>query len=196
MKLKRVCVFCGSNPGNSPAFADAARHLGSTLAERDITVVYGGSSVGLMGRVADAALEAGGEVIGVIPEKLRAKEIFHSGLSELHVVDSMHERKALMAELSNAFIALPGGIGTFEEFFEVLTWNQIGYHEKPCGLLNIEGYYTKLASFLDDVVDHGFLVGEHRNMVLAATSAEELLEQFTAYDPPEVEKWIERKKGL
>jgi len=196
MKLKRVCVFCGSNPGNSPAFAEAAKNLGRTLAERDITVVYGGSSVGLMGRVADAALEAGGEVIGVIPEKLRAKEIFHSGLSELHVVDSMHERKALMAELSNAFIALPGGIGTFEEFFEVLTWNQIGYHEKPCGLLNINGYYAKLASFLDDVVNQGFLVQDHRNMVLTGITPGELLKQFTDYEAPEVEKWIELKKRL
>ncbi|KAB1442450.1 TIGR00730 family Rossman fold protein [Pseudodesulfovibrio senegalensis] len=194
--MERVCVFCGSNPGNSPEYAEAARQLGTTLAERGLGVVYGGSSVGLMGRVADAALAAGGEVVGVIPEKLRAKEIFHKGLTKLHVVDSMHERKALMAKLSDAFIALPGGIGTFEEFFEVLTWNQLGYHAKPCGLLNVNGYYEQLTAFLDNVVQQGFLVQEHRNMVLASHSPAELLDQFLTYTPPQVEKWIEKKKGL
>jgi hypothetical protein len=196
MIIQRVCVFCGSNPGNSPEYAEAARQLGTTLAERGLGVVYGGSSVGLMGRVADAALAAGGEVVGVIPKKLRAKEIFHKGLTKLHVVDSMHERKALMAKLSDAFIALPGGIGTLEEFFEALTWNQLGYHAKPCGLLDVKGYYTCLAEHMDRMVNEGFLVQDHRNMVLTDATPHGLLDQFETYDPPQVDKWIEKKKGL
>ncbi len=196
MIIERVCVFCGSNPGNTEAYADAAAQLGKTLAEKGLGVVYGGSSVGLMGRVADAALAAGGEVFGVIPEKLRAKEIYHTELTKLHVVESMHDRKALMAKMADAFIALPGGIGTFEEFFEVLTWNQLGYHQKPCGLLNVNGYYAQMANFLDNVVQEGFLMQEHRNMVLASDSPEELLEKFESYDPPQVDKWIDKKKRL
>lgn len=196
MDIRRVCVFLGSNPGNRPEYAEATRALGRELAKQGIDVVYGGSGVGLMGRLADAALEAGGKVIGVIPEKLVAKEIAHTGLSELHVVSSMHERKAKMAELADAFIALPGGIGTLEEFFEVLTWNQLGYHAKPCGLLDVAGYYSRLSDFLDHVTEEGFVFAPHRGMVLADESPAGLLDQFRGYVPPEVEKWIEKKKGL
>lgn len=196
MKLEQVCVFLGSNPGNSPEYAETVKALGRELAERNIGIVYGGSGTGLMGRLATAALEAGGNVIGVIPERLRKKEIAHTGLTKLHVVESMHERKALMAELSDAFITLPGGIGTLEEFFEVLTWSQLGYHKKPCGLLDVSGYFSKLAEFLDHVVEEGFLAPDHRRMVLTANNSADLLSRFESYTPPEVDKWIELKKSL
>ncbi len=190
--MKSVCVFCGSRPGNDPAYAIAANSLGGTVAQSGLTLVYGGGHVGLMGVVADAARGAGGEVIGVMPKALVEREISHGGLTKLHVVGSMHERKALMAELSDGFIALPGGTGTLEEFFEVLTWAQLGEHGKPCGLLNAGGYYDPLLEVFDHMVEEGFLSEEHRAMVLVASEATDLLEAFSRYAPPTVPKWIEK----
>jgi uncharacterized protein (TIGR00730 family) len=195
-EMKRICVYLGSNPGNNPAYVAAAKTLGRELASRGIGLVYGGSSTGLMGRLADACLAEGGEVFGVIPKRLVEKEIAHQGLTESHVVNSMHERKQLMADFSDGFITLPGGIGTLEEFFEVLTWNQIGYHAKPCGLLDVNGYYARLAEHLDRMVDEGFLLPAHRRMVLTSPDPGELIDLFAEYDPPHVDKWIEMKKGL
>lgn len=189
-KLRRLCVFCGSNPGRDPRFLEAARDLGLRLAREEIGLVYGGASVGLMGAVADAALEAGGEVIGVIPRALADKEVAHRGLADLRVVGSMHERKALMAELSDGFVALPGGAGTLEELFEVWTWAQLGHHAKPCGLLDVAGFYRKLAGFLDDVADQGFMKGPHRDMLMMAETAGDLLARFRTYEAPQIGKWI------
>lgn len=188
--MNSVCVFCGSSPGNDPAYAAAARELGRTLAERGNTLVYGGGHVGLMGVVADAALGAGGEVIGVMPRSLVDREIGHTDLTKLHVVRSMHERKALMSELSEGFIALPGGNGTLEEFFEVLTWAQLGEHAKPCGLLNVAGYYDPLLAVFDQMVDRAFLKREHRELVLVEEDPSALLERFEGYEPPRTIKWI------
>ena len=188
--MNSVCVFCGSSPGNDPAYAEAARELGRTLAERGNTLVYGGGHVGLMGVVADAALGAGGEVIGVMPRSLVDREIGHTDLTKLHVVRSMHERKALMSELSEGFIALPGGNGTLEEFFEVLTWAQLGEHTKPCGLLNVAGYYDPLLAVFDQMVDRAFLKREHRGLVLVEGDPSALLERLEGYEPPRTIKWI------
>jgi hypothetical protein len=189
--MNSVCVFCGSHPGNDPAYAEAARTLGRTLAERDITLVYGGGHVGLMGVVADSALGAGGEAIGVMPKSLVDREIGHTGLTKLHVVSSMHERKALMSELSEGFVALPGGNGTLEEFFEVLTWAQLGEHGKPCGLLNVAGYYDPLLAVFDRMVDRAFLREEHRGLVIVEEDPSALLERFENYEPPGTIKWID-----
>jgi uncharacterized protein (TIGR00730 family) len=189
--VRRVCVNAGSNPGNDPGFADAARTLATTLAERGIGVVYGGGKVGLMGVIADTALAAGGEVVGVMPRALIDREIGHTALSELQVVDSMHERKARMAELSDAFVAVPGGIGTLEELIEVYTWSQLGIHDKPCGVLNANGYYDALAAFLDHAVTAGFLREQHRATLVVAETPDELLERFAAFTPPTVGKWLE-----
>jgi uncharacterized protein (TIGR00730 family) len=188
--LKALCVFCGSGAGNDPAYAEAARTLGRTLADRGITLVYGGGHVGLMGVVADAALGAGGEVIGVMPKALVDREIGHAGLTKLHVVSSMHKRKAMMSGLSEGFVALPGGNGTLEEFFEVLTWAQLGEHDKPCGLLNVAGYYDPLLAVFDHMVERGFLSDSNRSLVLVESEPERLLERFEAYDPPNRPKWI------
>ena len=188
--MNSVCVFCGSSPGNDPAYAEAAREFGRTLAERGNTLVYGGGHVGLMGVVADAALGAGGGVIGVMPRSLVDREIGHTDLTKLHVVRSMHERKALMSELSEGFIALPGGNGTLEEFFEVLTWAQLGEHAKPCGLLNVAGYYDPLLAVFDQMVDRAFLKREHRELVLVEEDPSALLERFEGYEPPRTIKWI------
>ena len=188
----RLCVFAGSSDGAHPDYGAAAEALGSTLARRGIGLVYGGARVGLMGIVADAALAAHGEVIGVIPERLIAKEIAHQGLTDLRVVSSMHERKALMADLSDGFIALPGGWGTIEELFEVLTWGQLGLHGKPCGLLNVHGYFDRLLAFVDHAVDEGFVRREYRRMITVGESAPDLLDRFAAYESPVVEKWIGR----
>ena len=190
--MKRICVFCGSSPGARPEYVEAARQLGHTLASKGIGLVYGGAKVGTMGQIASAALKAGGEVIGVIPEQLVEKEIAFTGLTDLQVVGSMHERKARMAELSDGFIALPGGLGTFEEFFEALTWAQLGLHYKPCGLLNVCGYYDKLIAFLDHTVEQKFVKSEYRAMVLVDENPERLLEKFAAYQPPKIDKaaWI------
>jgi uncharacterized protein (TIGR00730 family) len=189
--MKRICVFCGSSAGRNPAYRDAAEALGRLLAREGIGLVYGGSSIGLMTAAADAALAAGGEVIGVIPRSLGAKEIAHPGLSTLHVVETMHERKALMAELADGFVALPGGMGTFDEFFEVVTWAQLGIHAKPCGLLNVAGYYGRLTAFLDHAVAEGFVKGEHREMIVVEERPEALLERFRAYRSPVVERWLD-----
>lgn len=189
--MNSLCVFCGSSFGNDPAYKEAARSLGTTLSNRNITLVYGGGNVGLMGAVADAALEAGGEVVGVMPEALVEREIAHEHLTKLHVVGSMHERKALMAELSAGFIALPGGNGTLEEFFEILTWAQLGEHRKPCGLLNVSGYYDPLLKVFDHMVDKDFLAEEHRSIVQVRSSTEDMLEALQNYVPPKTAKWID-----
>ncbi|MBB3772998.1 hypothetical protein FHS55_003623 [Angulomicrobium tetraedrale] len=190
--MRRICVFLGSNAGRRPAYFDAATALGGLLAREGIGLVYGGASVGLMGALANAAVEAGGEVIGIIPQRLVEKEIAHKGLSDLRVVGSMHERKALMAELADGFVALPGGIGTLEELFEVWTWAQLGSHGKPCALLNIDGYYDRLLSFVDHVVDEGFMRGAHRDMLLVAQTPEQLIARMRDYQAPNVVKWIAR----
>ncbi|WP_349370338.1 TIGR00730 family Rossman fold protein [Salinarimonas sp.] len=192
--MRRICVFCGSNPGHDPAYRAAAVALGETLAARGIGLVYGGASVGLMAVVADTVLAAGGEVLGVIPQMLVDKEIAHAGLSELHVVDSMHARKAKMADLSDGFVALPGGVGTLEELFEIWTWAQLGTHAKPVGLLDVNGFYDKLHGFLDHVVAEGFLREGHRGMLLSASEPGALLDAFAAYTPPVVHKWVEREE--
>jgi uncharacterized protein (TIGR00730 family) len=195
MNIGRICVFCGSNPGASPIYVEAARTLGAMLAGRGLGLVYGGGKVGLMGAVADGALAAGGEAIGVIPHALVAREVAHQGLTELRVVDSMHERKALMAELSDGFIVLPGGIGTMEEFFEVWTWAQLGLHAKPIGLLDVAGYYAQLQGFLGHAVAERFLHPDHRSTVLIDEDAERLLDRMNGYVPPNVPKWLDREKS-
>lgn len=190
--MDRICVFAGSSPGARPEYAIAAQELGRALVARGLGLVYGGARVGLMGAVADTVLAGGGLVTGVIPEGLVTKEIAHDGLTELRVVASMHERKAMMNDLADGFIALPGGWGTLEEFFEVLTWAQLGLHRKPCGLLNAHGYFDRLLSFIDHSVGERFVRSQQRSMVLVANSPDELLRQFDAYVPPVVEKWIDR----
>ena len=188
--MKRICVFCGSSTGARPAYVAAARQLGRTLAARGIGVVFGGGKVGLMGALADAALAAGGQAIGVIPEALVAREIAHNGLTELRVVRSMHERKTLMADLSDAFIALPGGYGTLEEFWEAVTWTQLGIHKKPCGLLNVEGYYDPMLAFLERAVADRFIRPQNRVLVLAAADVDSLLAQLESFQPAREERWI------
>ncbi|CAG1009300.1 pyrimidine/purine-5'-nucleotide nucleosidase [Burkholderiales bacterium] len=190
MQLERVCVYCGANTGRDPAYADAARAMGRALARRGIGLVTGGGRVGLMGVVADAALHAGGSVTGVIPQALMKKELAHTGLTELVVTGSMHERKARMAELAQGFVALPGGLGTYEELFEIWTWAQLGWHRKPCGLLNAAGFYDKLVGFLDDAAGAQFLKAEHRAMLVVETDPDRLLDRFAAYEAPDVAKWI------
>ncbi len=186
--LKNICVFCGSRPGSRPEYTKAAHALGAELARRGLTLIYGGAKVGLMGTVADAARSAGGAVIGVIPQALVRKEVAHRELEDLRIVGSMHERKAQMAELADAFIALPGGFGTFEEFFEVLTWAQIGLHQKPCALLNIADYYSPLIALMDHAVTEGFAPPAHQRLILTDTDAARLLDAIAAYDPPGAEK--------
>ena len=188
--MKKICVFCGSSVGNKPEYAEAAITLGGLLAKKKIGLVYGGGNVGLMGVIADAVLDAGGEVIGVIPHSLAQREIEHQGLTQLHVVDSMHTRKAMMAELADAFIAMPGGVGTFEEFFEAVTWTQLGLHRKPCGLLNVAGFYTPLAAFIDQAVSEGFIKPVHRASIVVDDNAERLLDTLAEVKLPDVPKWI------
>jgi uncharacterized protein (TIGR00730 family) len=188
--MKRIAVYCGSNRGVRPEYAAAAQALGTLLAREKIELVYGGGSVGLMGIVADAALKNGGHVIGVIPEKLNLREIIHHGLPDLRVVKTMHERKALMAELADGFIALPGGYGTFEEFFEVLVGSQLGWHPKPFGLLNIAGFYAPLLKFLDHTREEGFIRPQHRELVLVSDRVETILAQMKNFRPPSEVKWI------
>jgi uncharacterized protein (TIGR00730 family) len=190
MNFRRICVFCGSNPGVNPVYKNAAAGLGRLLAKRKIELVYGGGNIGLMGVLADAALEAGGRVIGVIPESLMAKEVGHPGLTELYVVRSMHERKALMADLAEGFIALPGGYGTCEEFCEVVTWSQLGFHAKPCGLLNVERYYDPLLALFDHAVKEGFLRIDNRALVLEERDPRRLLEKMSEFQASVVGKWI------
>lgn len=182
--MKSICVYCGSNEGRNPAYRAAAHEVGIALAERDIQLVYGGGQVGLMGQAADSALAAGGRVIGVIPEFLALKEIAHMALSELFVVQSMHERKAKMVDLSDAFIALPGGIGTMEELFEIWTWSQLGQHRHPVGLLNVHGYYDHLVAFLDGMTQQGFLQDDHRRSLIVSDRVDTLIAAFEAYQAP------------
>jgi uncharacterized protein (TIGR00730 family) len=190
--LRRLCVFCGSSLGNQPVYAQAADQMGRLLAEQHIELVYGGGNVGLMGRVADACLNEGGRAIGVMPRALVEKEIAHRGLTELHVVESMHQRKALMADLADAFVAMPGGYGTWEEFCEVLTWSQLGLQRKACAVLNVNGYYDPLLAMADRAVDQGFLRDVHRDLVLAETDPGRLLDRLTSYAVPIVDKWMDR----
>ncbi|KQX25552.1 MULTISPECIES: TIGR00730 family Rossman fold protein [unclassified Sphingomonas] len=192
--IRTLCVFCGSSPGFDPAHGAAARALGAALAGAGIDLVYGGGRVGLMGMVADSVMAAGGRVTGVIPRALADLEVAHRGLTELHVVGSMHERKALMADRSDGFIALSGGIGTFEELFEIWTWGQLGDHAKPVALLNVAGFYDKLAGFLDDVVAAGFLRDAHRSMLMVDDDPAALVRRMQDYRPPIVEKWIGREQ--
>jgi uncharacterized protein (TIGR00730 family) len=190
--MRRICVFCGSSAGSQPEYRECAEKLGAELTRRKIGLVYGGGKVGLMGAIADAMLQAGSEVIGVIPEHLMTREIGHNRLTKLHIVRSMHERKALMADLSDAFIALPGGFGTLEEFFEVLTWSQLGLHAKPCGIVNVLGYYTPLLQMLDHAVDKRFLKPQNRALVIARETPSELLQAFEDWRPVHAEKWLDR----
>lgn len=196
MKVKRIAVFCGSNFGGSPTYRAFAEDLGRELLKRGIGLVYGGGNVGLMGTIAEVVHSAGGEVIGVIPDDLLHKEVGKKELKDLRVVRSMHERKTLMSELSDGFIALPGGYGTFEEFFEILTWAQLGYHRKPCGVLNVNGYYDLLLGFLAHARGEQFIKAEAHQMVLHAASPSDLLDQFATYQAPDVEKWIRSPKDL
>ena len=191
-RIQHICVFCGSSPGARPIYVQAARHLGQTLAYRGLTLVYGGAKVGTMGQLAQAALDAGGHVTGIIPRALLEMEVAHTGLPDPRVVESMHERKALMADLADAFIALPGGLGTIEEFFEVLCWSQLGLHAKPCGLLNVGGYYDRLTAFLDHTVEEQFVRASHRDLVLVKEEPEAMLDAFNRFRAPRADKaeWI------
>jgi uncharacterized protein (TIGR00730 family) len=193
--VKRVCVFSGSSPGADVAYRAAAVDLGHRLAGRGIDLVFGGASVGLMGAVADAAMEDGGHVIGVIPQALVDREVAHDGLADLRIVDSMHERKALMAELADAFVALPGGVGTLEELFEIYTWNQLGLHAKPLGLFNVRGYFDGLARFLDHAVAERFVTEKHRAMLLVEEDLDALLDGLAAWEAPRQPKWIDRAQS-
>ncbi len=188
----RLCVFCGSSSGRAPGYAAAARELGTLVARRGVGLVYGGGNVGLMGIVADASLDEGGEVIGVIPRALVDRELAHDGLSQLVVVDTMHERKQRMHDLSDGFVALPGGFGTLDELFEALTWAQLGMHAKPCGLLDVDGFWRPLRALVEHQVATGFVRPEHAAMLLWAERPAEMLEAFAAYRAPDVEKWIVR----
>jgi uncharacterized protein (TIGR00730 family) len=191
--MKRLCVFCGSSHGNSPAFEAAARELGEALAARGIELVYGGSHVGLMGVVADAVLARGGKVIGVLPRFMADKELAHPKLTQLHLVDTMHERKQCMAELAEGFVALPGGFGTFEEIFEALTWGQLHLHAYPCAFLNVNGYYDPLIEFLRNSVANGFVRKEQFDSLIFARSADELFDRFAAFRPEKSGKWIPKR---
>ena len=190
--MQSICVFCGSNSGANPLYAEAARNLGRLIAARGLRLVYGGAKVGLMGALADAVLAAGGHVTGIMPIALVEKEIAHAGLTELRTVGSMHERKAMMADRSDAFLGLPGGAGTLEEVFEVWTWGQLGHHRKPVGLLNVAGFYDRLGAFLDHQMSERFVREEHRRMLAIHSDPATLLDGFDSYEPPQVAKWIDR----
>jgi len=189
-EIRRLAIFCGSNPGVRPDYVEAARSLGRLLAQRGIGIVYGGSSVGLMAALADAMMDELGDVIGVIPRMLVEREVANKALTDLRIVESMHERKALMAKLADGFVALPGGIGTLEEFFETWTWAQLGMHSKPCGLLNVAGYFDPLLTFLDHAVSEKFVRDVHRSMVVVEREPTALLARFESYEPPRVVKWL------
>ena len=193
--MNRICVFCGSNEGSKPAYVEAARRVGSALARRGIELVYGGGGSGLMGIVANTVLAEGGRVTGIIPHGLMVREVAHRGVSEMRVVDSMHERKALMASLSDAFVSLPGGMGTIEETCEMLTWAQLGIHAKPCAVLNVDGYFDGMLSFFDHAVREGFIRSEHRALLVEERDPETLLDLLTVYEPPRLERWISREES-
>ena len=189
--MDRLCVYCGSRPGTDPTFRSSAASFGRLLADRGLGLVYGGGDVGLMGAVADGALDAGGEVYGVIPESLADREVAHDGLTELHVVDSMHTRKRRMADLADGFVALPGGFGTLEELVEMVTWAQLGFHTDPCGLLNVAGYYDGLVAFFETQVDAGFVDPEHRGLLTVTDDPRDLLDRFEAYESPVTERVVD-----
>jgi uncharacterized protein (TIGR00730 family) len=193
--MQRICVFCGSNPGRDPAYLAAARAFGALLAQRGIELVFGGGRVGLMGAVADAVLAGGGTAIGVIPQALAEKEVAHEDLTQLYVVSSMHERKATMAKLSDAFVALPGGFGTLEEFCEVLTWSQLGLHVKPCGLLDVGGFWKHLTGFFDHCVEAGFVGHEQRGLVLVDADPAALLTRLEGFQPLSTRRWIQLEEA-
>jgi uncharacterized protein (TIGR00730 family) len=193
--VNRISVFCGASPGNRPEYKSAAARLGTALVDAGIGLVYGGGKTGLMGALADAVLAKGGYVIGVIPRALVEKEVAHHGLTDLRIVSSMHERKAMMAELCDAFIAMPGGFGTIEEFVEVLTWSQLGLHAKPCALLNVNGYYDPMLTFFNHAVKEGFVRDEHARLVLADTDPARLLGRLKAWRPPAIPRWINRRES-
>jgi uncharacterized protein (TIGR00730 family) len=192
--FQRLCVFCGSSKGARDVYVHAAQQLGRELAKRRIELVYGGGNVGLMGVIADAVLAAGGHVIGVIPGQLMARELGHTGIQDLRIVKTMHERKALMAELADGFIAMPGGIGTYEEFFEVLTWAQLGIHSKPCALLNVDGFYDTVLRLLHHAVEEHFVRASHRDLVVVEAEPVALLESMSAHHAPHLHKWIDKDK--
>jgi uncharacterized protein (TIGR00730 family) len=193
--MRRLCVFCGSSAGGSAVYAEAARRLGSALAARGLGLVYGGGHVGLMGIVADAVLAGGGEAVGVIPQALVDRELAHGGLTRLHIVGTMHQRKALMADLSDGFVALPGGFGTADEFFEILTWAQLGIHARPAGLLNTAGFFDPLLAWADRAVAEGFLRARHRGLIRVGAEPEPLLDALLAASPPEPEpKWVDARE--
>lgn len=191
--MQSLCVYCGASTGADPQFVEAAQALGQTVAQRDIRLVYGGGSVGLMGEVANAALNAGGKVTGVIPEALWKREVGHPGLTEISVVPTMHARKAQLIDLSDAFVALPGGFGTLDELFEVLTWQQIGYHHKPVGLLNIAGYYDSLLSFIQQALSQGFVRGAHVESLIVDTDVGRLIDRLSQSQPVHVDRWIKHE---
>jgi uncharacterized protein (TIGR00730 family) len=191
--MKRLCVYCGSSSGGQPDYVRVARQLARSMVNRNIDLVYGGASVGIMGEIANAVLEEGGDVIGIIPKGLFIKEVAHTGITDLREVGSMHERKSLMADLSDGFIALPGGFGTIEEILEIITWSQLGMHRKPCGMLNVCHYYDKLIDFLDHAVSEQFIKTTQRSTILIDECPDALLEKFEAYKAPETTKWIDRK---
>jgi uncharacterized protein (TIGR00730 family) len=193
--MNRVCIFCGSSAGARPIFAEAAQAMGGALSQRGLSLVYGGGNIGLMGSIADAVLQGGGNVIGVIPKALVERELGHDGITELIVVSSMHERKAKMAELSDAFVAMPGGFGTFEEFCEIITWAQLGLHRKPCGILNVAGYYDPLLTLFDRAVAEGFLRAANRALVIQDSDPGRLLDMLANHTPPQTEKWIGRNES-
>jgi len=186
--MKRICVFCGSSPGAVPEYKEAAQQLGRALVDKNIGLVFGGGRVGMMGAIAQTVMQSGGEVIGIITKALVEREVAFTEITDLRVVDSMHSRKALMVELSQGFIALPGGLGTIEEFFEVLTWGQLGIHQKPCGLLNVKGYFDKLMGFIDHTAGEQFVEKEHHSMILLDDTPAGLLHQFETYEPPQIDK--------
>jgi uncharacterized protein (TIGR00730 family) len=188
--INSICIYCGSSPGRLEAYSSAACALAKALVSRNIRLVYGGAGIGIMGMVADHVLKLGGQAIGVIPKALAHKEVAHKNLTELHVTQSMHERKMLMAELSDGFIALPGGIGTLEELFEIWTWAQLGFHNKPCGLLNVEGYYDSLIAFLDHVLAEQFVKKDHHALLIVETNPDTLLDRYINYLPPAVRHWV------
>jgi uncharacterized protein (TIGR00730 family) len=193
--VKSACIFCGSSPGARPQYTEATEDLAALLVKNGITLVYGGAAVGLMGRLADTVLSEGGEAVGVMPRSLVEREIAHLGLTDLHIVESMHERKALMAELSDAFVALPGGLGTLDELFEIYTWAQLGLHQKPCGLLNVEGYYDGIAGFLEHAVNERFVREEHRDMLIIEEDPAAMLRRLRFFDPAALTpKWIDREE--
>ena len=193
-QVQRACIFCGSSPGARPAYTEAAEDLGMLLVQNGITLVFGGATVGLMGRLADTVVSEGGEAIGVIPQALVDREIAHLGLTDLHVVDTMHERKQRMADLSDAFVALPGGLGTLDELFEIYTWGQLGMHRKPIGLMNVEGYFDGLVGFLEHAVAERFVRGDHRDMLIVEDEPAPMLERLQSFDPASLTpKWIDRQ---